>query len=133
MRGWFVGGMVGLLVMQGMVAQSVAGPVADAAYAGMSEARKALIAYVDAKEKNEQNRYLDEMRNASARVDLLVRQHGTALQEFNSVWSAFKATRDGEIIPLTKAGKHNEAKQLAGGVQADRLANMLKILSRVPQ
>lgn len=36
------------------------------------------------------------------------------------VWDAFKKTREEELVPLTVAGKQQEAEKLAGGIQKER-------------
>ena len=47
------------------------------------------------------------------------------------VWTEFKATRDGAIIPAFESGKAEEiakAKSLATGVQAERFKKMMDLL-----
>jgi len=48
--------------------------------------------------------------------------------EFQPVWEAFKKTRETEIIPDVYAGKNNDAKAIATGIQAERMAKMKAIM-----
>ena len=50
---------------------------------------------------------------------------------FSETWTPFKATRDGELIPLIRAGKVAEAKALATGIQADRMKTMVGLLGEL--
>jgi hypothetical protein len=51
--------------------------------------------------------------------------------DLKSVWEEFKKTRDGEIIPALRAGKKDEAKALATGVQAERYKKMNDLLTQL--
>ncbi len=44
--------------------------------------------------------------------------------EFEPVWRAFKHTRETEIIPAVRAGKVDAAREIALGVQAERMKAM---------
>ncbi|WP_130472453.1 hypothetical protein [Candidatus Magnetaquicoccus inordinatus] len=125
--------VAGLFYLCSLSTHLVAGPVADATYAGLSEARQALVSLLAAQDQQEQNRHLAAVKSATAKVDTQIRHNSAVLNEFSSVWQQFKETRDKEIIPLLQAGKRDDAKKLAGGVQADRMAKMLQLLSRVPK
>jgi hypothetical protein len=48
--------------------------------------------------------------------------------EFQLVWEAFKKTRETEIIPDVYAGKNADAKAIATGIQAERMAKMKAIM-----
>jgi LysM repeat protein len=48
--------------------------------------------------------------------------------EFQPVWEAFKKTRETEIIPDVYAGKNADAKAIATGIQAERMAKMKAIM-----
>lgn len=54
-----------------------------------------------------------------------------ALEEFQKIWTPFKETRDKEIIAALKAGKVEDAKKVATGIQKERFANMKKILEGI--
>jgi len=48
--------------------------------------------------------------------------------EFQPVWEAFEKTRETEIIPDVYAGKNTDAKAIATGIQAERMAKMKAIM-----
>ncbi|TAN62171.1 methyl-accepting chemotaxis protein [bacterium] len=50
------------------------------------------------------------------------------LEELNVANEAFKQTRENELIPLIYAGKNDEAKKLAFGIQANRYEKMRRII-----
>jgi hypothetical protein len=52
-----------------------------------------------------------------------------AAAAFTPVWTEFKATRDNEIIPAVYAGKTDDAKKLAMGIQAERMGKMKAAMS----
>ncbi|MEO5362190.1 MAG: hypothetical protein H7838_00995 [Magnetococcus sp. DMHC-8] len=126
-------GMVGLLMggLFGLMAWAWAGTVADATRASLMEAREGLVALLAAATPESQNKRLGTIRLATAKVDVLIDKNGEALREFSEVWRAFKATRDGELIPGLLAGKQDEAKALATGIQAERFKKMLDILGKL--
>jgi hypothetical protein len=45
------------------------------------------------------------------------------------VWERFKKTRQTQIIPAIYSGKVSQARQIATGIQAERLAMMQNIMS----
>ena len=47
----------------------------------------------------------------------------------NAAVARDRLTRDGEIIPFVKAGKKDDAKALAKGVQAERFKKMQELLT----
>jgi hypothetical protein len=52
-----------------------------------------------------------------------------AVADFKAIWDQFKATRDNEIIPAIYKGKVDAAKEIADGIQSERLSNMWGIMS----
>ncbi|MBF0401116.1 MAG: hypothetical protein HQL90_10155 [Magnetococcales bacterium] len=112
---------------------AMAGPVADATKASLTEAREKLVTLLSITDKAAQTKQVEEVQAASAKVDALVGKNADALKAFNEVWTAFKTTRDSELIPNVLAGKKDEAKALATGVQAGRFKQMQEILAAVTQ
>ncbi|MBF0438648.1 MAG: hypothetical protein HQL93_05945 [Magnetococcales bacterium] len=110
-----------------------AGPIADSAKAGMSEARENLLALLDSTDKNDQAKRIEAIKAATAKVDGLVMANAEAFKSFNEVYSAFKATRDGELVPMVLAGKKDEAKAIGKGIQAERFKKMMEILGTIAQ
>lgn len=97
------------------------------------EARGALVSMIDAKDRAAQDSLKAKVGQASAKLDgVLAGMTGADAKtaaEFKTVWEQFKTTRDNEIIPAVYAGKADEAKKLATGVQAERLGKMRSIMS----
>ncbi|MBF0096983.1 MAG: hypothetical protein HQM04_09230 [Magnetococcales bacterium] len=110
-----------------------AGPVADATKAALMEARDNLVGLLAESDKAAQEKRVEAIKQASAKVDEQVAKNGAALQGFADVWQPFKVTRDGDIVPKIMAGKIEEAKALATTVQAERFKKMLDILAGMPQ
>ncbi|MEO5348791.1 MAG: hypothetical protein H7836_04000 [Magnetococcus sp. YQC-3] len=129
-RLWIVVWVFGLLFIS---AEAMAGPVAQATKESLLEVREHLIALVAAQDEKSQAKRLVGIKSATGKVDLQVSKNGELLKGFNAVWTLFKTTRDEKIIPLTMAGKKEEARYLAGGVQRDRMDKMLAILDTLTE
>jgi len=50
-------------------------------------------------------------------------------KELVDTWSAFKKTREEELVPAILAGKDAEARKIAGGIQKDRYTKCQELLS----
>jgi hypothetical protein len=50
------------------------------------------------------------------------------LKELNEAWNAFKKTREVELVPAILAGKDDEARKIAGGVQKDRYTRVQELI-----
>lgn len=106
----------------------------DAIKSSLMTARENLVAMLDATDTAAQDKHQAEITKATQGVDdgvaASLADKGTSaeqaakLEEFKQVWGEFKKTRDEEIIPAIKAGKKDEAKQLATTVQAERMKKM---------
>lgn len=105
---------------------------ADDACAALMEARGHLVAMIGATDKPTQDGLKAKVHAASARLDgtlvAMAKSYNAGDEAkaaaFKPAWEAFKATREGEIIPNVYAGKIAEAKAIAGGVQAERMKQM---------
>ena len=69
-----------------------------------------------------------DTRLGSASADPALKAKQATLGEFRTVWDAFKATRDREIVPLLMAGERDKARALAQQVQAGRFKRMNELL-----
>lgn len=151
--------LVSLLLAQVAVAEPAAAPAAgspvpaaaapataavvgiDAIKTSLMTARENLVAMLDAADAATQDKHQAEITKATQGVDdgvtTSLADKGTSaeqaakLEAFKQVWGEFKKTRDEEIIPAIKAGKKDEAKQLATTIQADRMKNMKGILAEL--
>jgi hypothetical protein len=103
------------------------------ACAALINARSALWSMIDAKDKSEQDALKAKVQAATTKLDsVLAGMTGgdaKVAADFKAVWDQFKATRDNEIIPTIYKGNPKDAKKIADGVQADRLAKMWVIMS----
>lgn len=105
---------------------------ADDACSALMEARGHLVAMIGATDKSAQDDLKGKVHAASVRLDgtlVAMAKSYNANDEakaaaFKPAWEAFKATREGEIIPHVYAGKIAEAKAIAGGIQAERMKQM---------
>lgn len=112
---------------------------ADDVKASLLEARKGVIALLDATDAAAQDTLVAQIVTATAGVDraLSAAQSDAAtpaeqkakFKEFGEVWSAFKKTRDSEIIPAVRAGNKDAAKAVAKGIQAERFKKMNELLA----
>jgi hypothetical protein len=52
-------------------------------------------------------------------------------KELVETWAAFKKTRETELVPAVLAGKDDEAKKLATGVQKERYTKCQQLLGEL--
>lgn len=108
--------------------QSRASASADYACAALGEARTGLMLMLDVKDPRLLARMRAQVRYASAFLEGMVNQLSTTEPEravaFRPHWEAFKRTRELAIIPMLMLGDHEDARILATGIQAERLAAM---------
>lgn len=105
----------------------------------MKTAREKLVALLDTADKGTQTVLIDEIKAATAEADGKIEaaladaatpaDAKTAITEANGVWGEFKKTRDEEIVPFVQAGKVDEAKALAKGVQLERFKKIVGLLN----
>ncbi len=101
--------------------------------ANLTAARTALVTLLDESDATKQSGYVEQIKTASDAVDAnLAAMAGgpdaTKADAFKPTWEAFKATREGEIVPAIKAGDTAKAKGLATGVQAGRMKEMKTVM-----
>ncbi|MBF0152811.1 MAG: hypothetical protein HQL64_03605 [Magnetococcales bacterium] len=132
MKKLFLLGVLGL-GLSFSAAAVFAGPVADSVKAAMGEARENLVAMLGTTDKAAQAKHEEAVKASTAKVDEIIAKHAGAFKEFAAIWTEFKATRDGQIIPNVKAGKLDEAKTISSTVQAERIKKMAGILGTMAQ
>jgi hypothetical protein len=91
----------------------------------MSAARESLITLMTNKDKRgaEQQKIVKSTADAvSAHLAKMKAPAGKEAQfkEMVEAWNAFKKTREVELVPAILAGKDDEARKLAGGIQKER-------------
>ena len=99
------------------------------ACANLAAARAALVAMIDETDATKIDGYVEKIRAASDAVDAdLAAMAGSPdaakADAFKPAWEAFKSTRETEIIPAVKAGDKDKAKEIATGIQAERMKEM---------
>jgi CRP/FNR family transcriptional regulator len=98
----------------------------------LMEARLALLSMIEARDAATREALNVTVQTASRRLDSKLSQVGPGAvreaQKFQDVWELFKSTRQIEIIPAVFSGRTERARQIATGVQGERLANMKSIL-----
>ena len=125
-----------LLIMQ--LAQ--AAPICDVKI-GLQTARENLVAMLDAVDKAAQEdlkKKVDEASTAlETALDAMIGNATTSednkgkLNQFKETWTAFKETREKELVPAIYAGKKEDAKALATGVQAERMTTMKDLIKEL--
>ena len=99
----------------------------------LSAARESLITLMTNKDK----RGADQQKIVKATADA-VSAHLTKMKapagkeaqfkELVEAWNAFKKTREVELVPAILAGKDDEARKLAGGIQKERYTKCQQIV-----
>ncbi len=96
------------------------------------EARDTLITMVkntDKRGPNQQKLVKDSADAVSAMIATMSAPAGKEAQfkEMSDNWAAFKKTREEELVPLILAGKQEEGKKIAMGIQKVRLTKVLTL------
>lgn len=133
-----LGSLLVALLLTLSASTSLASP-ADDAKAALAKARESLLAMLDATEPAKLDALQAEIASASKAVDGAVTgaladkataaDKAVTYKELKKTWEEFKKTRDKEIIPAIRAGKKDDAKALAKGVQAERFKKMGELLA----
>lgn len=128
------------VAVSSLAVSALASP-ADTVLSALLKAREGLVTLLDTTDKAAQAPLQETIKKASKEVDDTVKatladkatasDQATKFKAFKEIWEAFKKTRDTEIIPAVKAGKVDEAKALAKGIQAERLGKMKALLAEL--
>ena len=113
----------------------LADPAADVC-AALRTTRIHLIALMGATDKLTLSNNETRLHAASDKLDAFLAamlqgrnsQDAAKAAEFQPVWTAFKKTRESEIIPAVEAAKIEVARTIALGVQAERMRAMRTIM-----
>ncbi|MDM8565341.1 MCP four helix bundle domain-containing protein [Candidatus Halobeggiatoa sp. HSG11] len=108
-----------------------AATICDAKIA-LADARLNLMMMVMSEEKAEQDELKVEIDKASVDLDNAIaamlkdenKTDDAQLTTFQETWTAFKNTRETEIVPAVRAGKNDKAIEIATGIQAERMEIM---------
>jgi hypothetical protein len=102
----------------------------------LSAARESLVTMLTNKDKRgaDQQKIVKETADAvSAHLAKLKAPAGKEAQ-FNALvenWNAFKKTRENELVPAILAGKDDEARKLAGGIQKERITKCQEMVGEL--
>ncbi len=99
----------------------------------LSAARESLITLMTNKDKRgaDQQKIVKATADAvSAHLAKMKAPAGKEAQfkEMVEAWNAFKKTREVELVPAILAGKDDEARKLAGGIQKERYTKCQQIV-----
>lgn len=99
----------------------------------LSAARESLVTMMVNKDKrgpDQQEVVKDTADAVSAKLSKMKAPAGKEAQfkELVDTWNAFKKTREAELVPAILAGKDNEAKKLAGGIQKQRITKAQQLV-----
>ena len=102
----------------------------------LSAARESLVTMLVNKDKrgaDQQKLVKDTADAVSAQLAKLKAPVGkeAQLKELAETWSALKKTREAELVPALIAGKEDETKKLAGGVQKERITKCQQLVGEL--
>ena len=102
----------------------------------LSAARESLVTMLVNKEKrgaDHQKVVKDTADAVSAHLAKLKAPAGkeTQFKELVDNWNAFKKTREVDLVPAILAGKEDEAKKIAGGIQNDRITKCQQLVGEL--
>ena len=102
----------------------------------LSAARESLVTMLVNKDKrgaDHQKVVKDTADAVSAQLSKLKAPAGKEAQmkELVETWNAFKKTREVELVPAILAGKDDEAKKLAGGIQKERITKCQQLVGEL--
>jgi len=99
----------------------------------LSAARESLVTMMTNKDKRgaDQQKIVKATADAvSARLAKMKAPAGKEAQfkELVETWNAFKKTREVELVPAILAGKDDEARKIAGGIQKERITKCQQLV-----
>jgi len=102
----------------------------------LSAARESLVTLMVNKDKRgaDQQKLVKNTADAvSAALAKVKAPAGKEAQfkELVETWNAFKKTREVELVPAILAGKEDEAKKLAGGIQKERITKCQQLVGEL--
>ena len=99
----------------------------------LSAARESLVTMLTNKDKRgaDQQKIVKSTADAvSAHLAKMKAPAGKEAQfkELNEAWNAFKKTREADLVPAILAGKDDEARKLASGIQKERITKCQQLV-----
>ncbi|MBI5598211.1 MAG: hypothetical protein HY890_00560 [Deltaproteobacteria bacterium] len=102
----------------------------------ISDARDSIVTML----KNKDKRGADQQKlvkdTADAVSAMLAKMKAPAgkeakFKELVDTWTAFKKTRETELVPLILSGKQDDAEKLAGGIQKERFQKIMGLVDEL--
>ncbi|CAD5373175.1 conserved exported hypothetical protein [Rubrivivax sp. A210] len=126
---------VAFVALAGLCASAQAQDFADLR-TKLSAARESLVTMLVNKDKrgaDHQKVVKDTADAVSAALTKLKPAAGKEAQfkELVETWNAFKKTRETELVPAILAGKDEEARKIAGGVQKERITKCQQLVGEL--
>ena len=102
----------------------------------LSAARESLVTLLVNKDKRcayQQKIVKDTADTVSATLARLKAPAGKEAQfkELVETWNAFKKTRENDLVPAILAGKDDEARKIAGGIQKERITKCQQLVGEL--
>ncbi len=102
----------------------------------LSAARESLVTMLTNKDKrgpDQQKLVKDTADAVSARLAKMKAPGGKEAQfkELKDTWDAFKKTRENDLVPAILAGREEEARKLAGGIQRERITRAQQLVGEL--
>lgn len=102
----------------------------------LSAARESLVTLMVNKDKRgpDQQKLVKDTANAvSAKLAKLKPPAGkeAEFKELVQTWEAFKTTREVDLVPAILAGKDDEARKIAGGIQKERITKAQQLVGQL--
>lgn len=108
---------------------------------GLATGRENLVKMLDETDKAKQGEFKKNIETATKAADdalaAMLADAATSaetkakLEEFKKTWEEFKKTRETDVIGALEAGKNDEAKKVATGIQAERIKTMKGLLEGI--
>lgn len=121
--------------MIGVTGAAHADPSTDACSA-LKSARIHLVALIGATNRIARDNHNAQLHKASAKLDEVLAgmvngqnaNDAEKARAFEIPWEAFKKTRETKIIPAVYAGRNDDARAIALGIQAERIRKMSAVM-----
>ncbi len=105
----------------------------------LGDARSNLVAMVKSTDKAEQEALKEKVDAATSALEAATqamlsddnKDDDEKLNTFAKTWADFKNTRETEIVPAVYAGDNAKAKEIATGIQAERMNVMNGVISEL--
>lgn len=102
----------------------------------LSAARESLVTLLTNKDKRGADQQKIVKSTADAVSAHLAKMKAPAgkeaqLKELNEAWNAFKKTREVDLVPAILAGKDDEARKIAGGIQKERITKCQQLVGEL--